>query len=195
MHQVALDRPGPDDRHLDGHVVKAARLHPRQGGHLRAALDLEDADGVRRAACSKVAASSLGMVARSTGRPRSRAEFHRVLQHGHHAKPEQVHLDDARGPRNRPCPTARRRGPACDAFSSGTIESSRPRQMIMPPRVLAEVPRQAVDAAGRARAARAARGCPRGMPGLLELRLQLQRVREIAAGEEREKRSSTSSGS
>ena len=38
--------PGPDDRDLDDEVVEGLRLHPRQHRHLRAALDLEDADGV-----------------------------------------------------------------------------------------------------------------------------------------------------
>ena len=46
MHHAALDRPGPHDRHLHHQVVVAARLQARQHAHLRAALDLEDADGV-----------------------------------------------------------------------------------------------------------------------------------------------------
>ena len=44
MHHVADDRPRPDDRHLDDDVVEALRLEPRQRRHLRARLDLEDAD-------------------------------------------------------------------------------------------------------------------------------------------------------
>ena len=46
MHHLALDRPGPDDRHLDHEIVEAARLQPRQHAHLRPAFDLEHADGV-----------------------------------------------------------------------------------------------------------------------------------------------------
>ena len=46
MHHVALDRPGPHDRHLDDEIVEVARLQPRQHRHLRAALDLEHADRV-----------------------------------------------------------------------------------------------------------------------------------------------------
>ena len=46
MHHVALDRPGPDDRHLDHQIVEAARPHPRQEVHLRPAFDLEDAERV-----------------------------------------------------------------------------------------------------------------------------------------------------
>src|SRR5205814_6854418 len=38
---------GPDDRDLHHDVVEAGRPHARQRGHLRARLDLEDADGVR----------------------------------------------------------------------------------------------------------------------------------------------------
>jgi hypothetical protein len=38
--------PGADDRDLDHQVVEAARLQPRQHGHLRARLDLEHADRV-----------------------------------------------------------------------------------------------------------------------------------------------------
>ena len=37
MHHVALDRAGPDDRHLDHQVVECPRLQPRQHRHLRAA--------------------------------------------------------------------------------------------------------------------------------------------------------------
>ena len=40
------DRARADDRHLDHEVVEALGLHARQRGHLRAALDLEHADGV-----------------------------------------------------------------------------------------------------------------------------------------------------
>ena len=41
MHHVALDRPGPDDCHLDDEIVVTARPEPRQHGHLRARFDLE----------------------------------------------------------------------------------------------------------------------------------------------------------
>ena len=46
MDHVALDRAGADDRDLDDEIVEALRLQARQHRHLRAALDLEDADGV-----------------------------------------------------------------------------------------------------------------------------------------------------
>ena len=46
MDHAALYRAGTDDGDLDHQVVEGARLHARQHGHLRAALDLEHADGV-----------------------------------------------------------------------------------------------------------------------------------------------------
>ena len=46
MHQVAHDGAGPDDGDLHHEVVKLLGMDPRQRGHLRAALDLEDADGI-----------------------------------------------------------------------------------------------------------------------------------------------------
>ena len=46
MHHVALDRPGPHDGDLDHEIIKLARAQMRQHVHLRAALDLEHADGI-----------------------------------------------------------------------------------------------------------------------------------------------------
>jgi len=46
MDHVALDRPGAHDRHLDHQVVEGPGLDAGQHGHLRAALDLEDPEGV-----------------------------------------------------------------------------------------------------------------------------------------------------
>ena len=43
MDGATLDRPGPDDRHLDGQVLDVLGPRARQHLHLRAALDLEDA--------------------------------------------------------------------------------------------------------------------------------------------------------
>ena len=66
MDHVALDRPGPDDRHLDDEVVEFARLQPRQHAHLGAALDLEDAERVGAADHVVDLASSFGIVASSS---------------------------------------------------------------------------------------------------------------------------------
>ncbi len=46
MHHVALDRTGPDDRHFDDEVEERPGLEAWQHAHLRAALDLEDADRI-----------------------------------------------------------------------------------------------------------------------------------------------------
>ena len=46
MGHIAGDRPGSDDRYLDDQVVELLRAVARQRGHLGAALDLEDTDGV-----------------------------------------------------------------------------------------------------------------------------------------------------
>ena len=47
VHRLALDRPGPDERDLHRQVVEVLRQRAQQALHLRAALDLEVADGVR----------------------------------------------------------------------------------------------------------------------------------------------------
>jgi hypothetical protein len=43
VDHAPLDRPWPDDGHLDHEIVVSARLHARQHRHLRARLDLEHA--------------------------------------------------------------------------------------------------------------------------------------------------------
>ena len=43
---AALDRPGSHDRHLDRDVLEVLGARAQQRLHLRAALDLEDADGL-----------------------------------------------------------------------------------------------------------------------------------------------------
>jgi hypothetical protein len=46
MHHLADDGARADDGDLDDEVVEAVGAVAREGGHLRAALDLEHADGV-----------------------------------------------------------------------------------------------------------------------------------------------------
>ena len=46
MNHAALDRSGTNDRDLDDEIVELLRPEPRQHRHLRAALDLEDAERV-----------------------------------------------------------------------------------------------------------------------------------------------------
>ena len=43
MDHLPLNRPRPDDRHLDDQVVEALRLQPRQHGHLGPAFNLKNA--------------------------------------------------------------------------------------------------------------------------------------------------------
>ena len=47
MHHLPDDGAGADDGDLDDEIVEARRLEPRQRRHLRARLDLKDANGVR----------------------------------------------------------------------------------------------------------------------------------------------------
>ena len=49
MHHVALERSGPDDRHLDDEIIKIAWFQPRQHRNLGARLNLEHANGVAAA--------------------------------------------------------------------------------------------------------------------------------------------------
>jgi len=46
VYHVALNRPWPDNRHLDHQIIKASGLEARQHAHLGPALDLEHADRV-----------------------------------------------------------------------------------------------------------------------------------------------------
>ena len=44
---LALDRPGSDERDLDGQVLEVLGPRAQQRLHLGPALDLEDTDGIR----------------------------------------------------------------------------------------------------------------------------------------------------
>ena len=46
MHGLSLDRARPHERHLHGEVVEVLRPRAQEALHLRAALDLEETDGV-----------------------------------------------------------------------------------------------------------------------------------------------------
>ena len=46
VHHAALDRAGPDDRHLDHQIIELHWLEPGQHRHLRPALDLEHPDRI-----------------------------------------------------------------------------------------------------------------------------------------------------
>ena len=81
MHHVALDRSRANDRHFNHHVVKTFRFHPRQGGHLGAALDLKDTDRVgvlHNLECRRII---LGNVSKIERPPAFAAKLERILHH------------------------------------------------------------------------------------------------------------------
>ena len=95
MHHVALDRSRPDDRDFDHHIVKTFRFHPRQRRHLRAALDLENADRVgllHHLEGGGVIFRNVGEIERA---PALAAQLKRILHHRHHPEAEQVDFHDA----------------------------------------------------------------------------------------------------
>ena len=72
MHHISLDRSWSNDRHFDDDIVEAFRFHPRQRRHLRAALDLKNADRVRFLhdfECSGVIFRNVGKIERSPAFP------------------------------------------------------------------------------------------------------------------------------
>jgi hypothetical protein len=98
MDHVALDRSGPDDRHLHDQVVVGARLQPRQHRHLRPALDLEGADRVGLAD-HRIGAGILG---RDRGEVVGntlvfRQQVEPLLHAGEHAEREHVDLHELQG--------------------------------------------------------------------------------------------------
>src|ERR1700693_1960172 len=96
MHHVALNRPRSNDRDLDHYVVKTFRFHPRQRRHLRAALDLKNADRVRVLHDLE----GLLVIFRNVGeieRPATfAAKLERVLHHRHHPETEKIDFYDAK---------------------------------------------------------------------------------------------------
>ena len=96
MDRVALDRSGPDDRHLDDQVVERLRPGAWQGLHLRPGLDLEHADRVRFAAQlvdRGVVQRQLVEVGADTGRVLD--QLQRLGHDRECAEAEHVHLDQA----------------------------------------------------------------------------------------------------
>ena len=95
MHHIPLDRPRPDDGHFDHHIIKTFRLHPRQRGHLGAALDLKDPDRVGFLHDFE----SRGVVLRNVGKidraSAFTADLKGVLHHRHHPESEKVDFHDA----------------------------------------------------------------------------------------------------
>ena len=181
MQHVALDRAGADDGDLDDHVVKRARHHARQRGHLRTALDLEGADRV----CAAEQVVGRRVVLRDFrevhGAAARLAKFNRVLHRGHHAEAEQVHLDDAEiravvlVPLRDDAPRHRGIFERHDAAELSLADDH-------PAAVLTEVARKAVDfLIERDRRSRAR--MPARDASIRELRIETHRVRKVAAAE------------
>ena len=96
MHHFSLDRPGPDQGHLDHQVVVVGWLHARQHGHLRPRFDLEHTDGV--------GGLDHGVSRRVVGRDGRRREFQTLVllqqgqalaDAGQHAQRQAIHLEQA----------------------------------------------------------------------------------------------------
>ncbi len=96
MHGAALDRAGPDQRHLHGDVVEVARLGARQHLHLGAALDLEDAG--RLGAADRLEGLLVAIVDPREVEPLAAGQLQFVdaaLDRREHPEPEQVDLQQA----------------------------------------------------------------------------------------------------
>ena len=95
MNHVALDRPRPNDRDFNHHIVKAFRFHSGQRGHLRAALDLEHADGVgmlHDLECFLVIFRDVSQIERTSA---FTAKLECILHHRHHPEAQQIDLHNA----------------------------------------------------------------------------------------------------
>ena len=132
--RLALDRPRPDERDLDRQVVEVLRPRAQQHLHLRAALDLEDADRVRVADL----AVDLLVVERD---PRQVDRARRARARSGRRSPRPRTASRARagrssGSRRRrrsPCPTGRSGGRPSPPASPGTSSISGRDEMIIPP--------------------------------------------------------------
>ena len=94
MHHLPHNRSRPNNRHLDHQVIKPLRIIPRQRRHLRPALHLEHPHRIRRLQ-HLVDLVILRQIRQIHSVPIVlRNQLHAILQHRHHAQPQQVHLDD-----------------------------------------------------------------------------------------------------
>ena len=184
MHHVALNRSRPNDRDFDDNIVKTFRLHPRQRRHLRAALDLKHANRVgvlHHLVGGWIVFRNVREIERTTT---FATKFKRILHHRHHAESKQIDFydpqvfavifvplrDDAAGHRSIFQRHERTEFVLTNDHSAG---------------VLTEMPRQAIDRWIQMNADM--RGCFLRQTGLLDLRLQIERVRKIAVREEMRK--------
>ncbi len=97
MNGLALNRPRANERHLDGQIVQILRSRPKKALHLRAALDLEHADGV---SCLDLGVDLLVVERDSREVDRLAAQLRdlvdRLLDCREHPEAEQVDLQKAR---------------------------------------------------------------------------------------------------
>ena len=185
MHHIALNRSRPNDRDFDHNIVKTFWFHPRQRRHLRPALDLKHTDGVgflHDCEGGGVIFRNMGQIERS---PAFSAQFKGVLHNRHHAEPKQIYFHNAEifaivlvplrhgAARHRRIFQWHKRTQfvLADDHAAG---------------MLAEMARQSVDRLVQIDERRHARVFF-GQPGLLDLRLQIERVRKIAVGKEMRK--------
>ena len=181
MHHVTLDRPRPDDRDFNHHIVKTCRLHPRQRRHLRAALDLKNADRIgplHHLVSWPVILRDVREIERP---PAFAAKLKGVLHDRHHAETKQIHFHNSEilavvliplrdhASRHRRILQRHERAEfsLADDHSAG---------------VLTEVTRQTVDRLIQGDERRHAR-MRGGQTRLLNLRREIHRVREIAVCE------------
>ena len=97
MHGAALDRPRPHERDLDRQVLEVLGPRAQQHLHLRARLDLEDADGVGGLDLG-IRPGVVERGAREVDRlaARARDQVDAPLDGAQHAQAEQVDLEEAR---------------------------------------------------------------------------------------------------
>ena len=98
MHHAALNGAGPHDGHLNHQVVKTRGLEARQHAHLRAAFNLEHANGVGAAdhgVGGRVFGGHIGQPKRPAHAGAEQIE--RLAQGREHAQREHIHLEQAQG--------------------------------------------------------------------------------------------------
>lgn len=98
MHHVALDRARADERHFHDEVIEGARLHAREGVHLRPALHLEEADRVGTAEVvihRRVIHRDAAEIEGDAACPADVEQA--VLQQREHAQPQEIDLHQSHG--------------------------------------------------------------------------------------------------
>ena len=173
VHRAALDRAGPDERDLDRQVLEVLGPGAQERLHLRAALDLEDADGVR-ALDLRVDGLVLQRDPRQVDRlvMLARDLLDAVLDRREHPQPEQVDLQEAGVGARVLVPLAE-----LPPLHRGRLHrdelDQRARRDHHPARVLRQVARQAADLA-----AQLGEGSPARR---VELRLAVGQLRQLLA--------------